>query len=90
MFMLAVVPNGLLAKDSPRSRSGKSSLRGGLTKRPKADIGSVVSQKTCEVPKGKFPWNFEKAKIVDIVDQVSRITCKNFILSSGVKANEDS
>ena len=38
-----------------------------------------VKIKECKPVKGRFPWNFEKAKILDVLDQISRLTCKNFI-----------
>src|SRR5688572_14362108 len=49
-----------------------------------ADVAKVVPVK-CKKPTGKFPWNFDKVKVTDIVDQISRLTCKNFIISSSVK-----
>lgn len=85
---------GLEARDEPRLRT-KANLRdrfsSSRSELDKSDtsINEFTTQSTCQTPEGKFPWNFEKAKIVDIVDQISRITCKNFILSSGVKANQE-
>ncbi|MES2504054.1 MAG: type II secretion system secretin GspD [Myxococcota bacterium] len=52
------------------------------------DIAKVVPTK-CVRPKGKFPWNLEKAKLSDLVDQVSRLTCRNFIIASGVKPSQE-
>ncbi|MEI6806568.1 MAG: type II secretion system secretin GspD [Myxococcaceae bacterium] len=52
------------------------------------DIAKVVPAK-CLKPKGKFPWNLDKAKLSDLVDQISRLTCRNFIISSGVKPSQE-
>ncbi len=54
----------------------------------KDDMSKVVVEK-CRKPRGKFPWNFDKAKIGDIVEQISRLTCRNFILTSQVKASQE-
>ena len=40
----------------------------------------------CEISNNKFPWNFEKAKIIDIIEQISRLTCKSFILSNNISS----
>lgn len=48
-----------------------------------------VKIKECKPVKGRFPWNFEKAKILDVLDQISRLTCKNFIVSSSVKSSTE-
>jgi general secretion pathway protein D len=52
------------------------------------DIANVKA-KPCKRRRGTFPWNFEKAKILDVLDQISRLTCRNFIVSSSVKANTE-
>jgi general secretion pathway protein D len=52
------------------------------------DMAKVVPLK-CIKPKGKFPWNADKAKISDLLEQISRITCKSFIISSGVKPTQE-
>ena len=52
------------------------------------EIAKVVPLK-CIKPKGKFPWNADKAKILDLVEQISRITCKSFIISSNVKSTQE-
>ncbi len=43
----------------------------------------------CKIHKGKFSWNFKKAKIVDVIDQISRLTCKSFILSNTVCSSKE-
>ncbi len=69
----------------PPSPSGPSS-----SIRPKMnnDIAKVVPVK-CVKPRGKFPWNLEKARLSDLVDQISRMTCRNFIIASGVKPAQE-
>lgn len=52
------------------------------------DTAKVVPVE-CKKPSGKFPWNFEKAKMEDVVKQISGLTCKNFILSKDVKASQE-
>lgn len=55
---------------------------------PIADVSDVIPQ-SCVIPTGKFNFSWDKAKIVDIVEQISQLTCKNFILSSGIKGIND-
>ena len=91
---LTLAAVGLEARDNPRLRTSENLRSRFSSPRPPSEaketpIGEFVTQSTCEKPEGKFPWNFERAKIVDIVDQISRITCKNFIVSSGIKANQE-
>lgn len=93
----------LLAKEGePRLRgsfrnSAAKKMTGVKSVSPKAasaenrnsDFGSIVAPGKCEKPSEKFAWNFKNSKMIDIIEQVSRITCKSFILSSGVKANQE-
>ncbi len=53
-----------------------------------SDITKVMPAK-CVKPKGKFPWNLDKAKLSDLVDQISRLTCSNFIIASSVKPSQE-
>lgn len=49
-----------------------------------------AAPKNCVKPKGKLPgWNFEKANLLDVLRQISKITCKNFIVSEAVKGKGD-
>lgn len=67
-------------KPAPRPSFGPSASSG--------DIAKVVPAK-CTKPKGRFPWNLDKAKLSDMVDQISRLTCRNFIIASGVKPSQE-
>lgn len=49
----------------------------------KVDLGS------CKPQTGKLAFNFEKATINEVLDQISRIKCMNFILSDAVKGKTD-
>lgn len=49
----------------------------------KVDLGS------CKPATGKLAFNFEKATINEVLDQISRIKCMNFILSDAVKGKND-
>lgn len=55
---------------------------------PNNDIAKVVPTK-CVKPKGKFAWNLDKAKLSDLVDQISRLKCINFIIASNVKPSQE-
>ncbi len=44
---------------------------------------------SCKPASGKINFNFEKATINEVLDQISRIKCMNFILSDQVKGKTD-
>ena len=43
---------------------------------------------TCRKRSGKFHFQFEEAGIFDVLKQISLLTCKNFIVSEGVKSGK--
>ncbi|MCC7073151.1 MAG: type II secretion system secretin GspD [Deltaproteobacteria bacterium] len=51
--------------------------------------GAAVDLTTCKPMSGKLNFNFEKATINEVLDQISRIKCMNFILSDAVKGKTD-
>lgn len=51
--------------------------------------GAAVDLSTCKPMSGKLNFNFEKATINEVLDQISRIKCMNFILSDAVKGKTD-
>ena len=55
----------------------------------KEDKGAKVDLSTCKPMSGKLNFNFEKATINEVLDQISRIKCMNFILSDAVKGKTD-
>lgn len=55
---------------------------------PIPDVAKVVAEK-CVKPKGKFAWNQDKAKLSSLVEQISRLTCRNFIISGGVRPTQE-
>src|SRR3989338_8509678 len=55
---------------------------------PVPDIAKVPEQK-CVKPKGRFSWNQDKAKLSDVIEQISRLTCRNFIIPSAVRPNQE-
>jgi general secretion pathway protein D len=50
---------------------------------------SKVELSSCRPASGKLAFNFEKATINEVLDQISRIKCMNFILSDAVKGKTD-
>lgn len=50
---------------------------------------SKVELSSCKPLSGKLAFNFEKATINEVLDQISRIKCMNFILSDAVKGKND-
>ena len=52
-------------------------------------IAAKVDLSTCKPMSGKLNFNFEKATINEVLDQISRIKCMNFILSDAVKGKND-
>jgi general secretion pathway protein D len=48
-----------------------------------------VDINTCKPQTGRLSFNFEKATINEVLDQISRIKCMNFILSDAVKGKND-
>lgn len=55
----------------------------------KDDKGAKVDLSSCKPMSGKLNFNFEKATINEVLDQISRIKCMNFILSDAVKGKTD-
>lgn len=55
----------------------------------KDDKGAKVDLTSCKPMSGKLNFNFEKATINEVLDQISRIKCMNFILSDAVKGKTD-
>jgi len=55
-----------------------------------ADIAtSKVDLSKCRPQNGTISFNFEKASIQEVLDQIARIRCMNFILSDQVKGKND-
>jgi general secretion pathway protein D len=50
---------------------------------------SKVQLSSCKPASGKIAFNFEKATINEVLDQISRLRCMNFILSDAVKGKND-
>lgn len=84
-------------KLQPKIQAAQKPKKVAVTKRPSLNSSSdsdasensddIVPQ--CRAVKGKFEWNFEKAKLRDIIVQISRLSCKNFILSDSVKPTQE-
>ncbi|HEY1097575.1 MAG TPA: type II secretion system secretin GspD, partial [Myxococcota bacterium] len=57
---------------------------------PKQDIATTrVDLQKCKPQSGMISFNFDKAPIQDVLDQIARIRCMNFILSDQVKGKND-
>lgn len=56
---------------------------------PDKSVYADIAPKKCHVAKGKFDWNFEKAKMSDVVEQISQLTCKNFIIPAAVRPTQE-
>ncbi len=52
---------------------------------PKSESTKTIAPKNCKKRRGRFHFQFEEAKIVDVLKQISYLTCKNFILSESLK-----
>src|SRR5262249_24536498 len=50
---------------------------------------SEVDLSSCKPQSGKLSFNFDKAAITEVLDQISRIKCMNFILADAVKGKND-
>ncbi|MBH1988566.1 MAG: type II secretion system secretin GspD [Myxococcaceae bacterium] len=72
----------------PRPSPAKRPDLSGRSAGSLGDVSTVVPTK-CIKPKGKFPWNLERAKLSDLVDQISRLMCRNFIIGSGIKPSQE-
>lgn len=55
-------------------------------KRTRGDDIGAVEVKKCEPMTGTFTWNWDNAKILDIVNAISKYRCKNFIISKNLNA----
>ena len=54
------------------------------------DIATTkVNLQKCKPQSGMISFNFDKAPIQDVLDQIARIRCMNFILSDQVKGKND-
>jgi general secretion pathway protein D len=49
---------------------------------------AATAPKKCKKRRGTFHFQFEEAAIFDVLKQISLITCKNFIVSEGVKGGK--
>lgn len=78
----------LVKPPAPRAARKKTSQARPSFKEFDDEVAKVIPVK-CKKPKGKFPWNFDKAKFSDVVDQVSSLTCKSFIYSAAVKPAQE-
>jgi len=62
----------------------KANIASDLLKPPTAVFNdsnnASVKVVPCTIPTGKFPWNFNNVNMVEIIDHISRISCKNFVL----------
>jgi general secretion pathway protein D len=57
---------------------------------PEKDIAKTrVDLQKCRPQSGMISFNFDKAPIQDVLDQIARIRCMNFILSDQVKGKND-
>lgn len=65
-------------------RPSKEAKRGGIEH--DEDILRVVPQK-CVPAKGKFAWNFENEKLINILRQVSDLLCVNVVVNDTIGEN---
>jgi general secretion pathway protein D len=74
-----------VAQAAPKPTAPAPAAKADTAKRDaaKVDISS------CKPQSGKLSFNFEKATINEVLDQISRIKCMNFILSDAVKGKND-
>jgi general secretion pathway protein D len=60
------------------------------TPAPADDISTTkVNLQKCKPQSGTIAFNFDKASIQEVLDQIARIRCMNFILSDQVKGKND-
>jgi general secretion pathway protein D len=79
------------ADDLPALRT-TAPIRTGLDRGPSkrnssSDDVAKVEVKKCTKRTGTFNWNWDNAKLSDIVTSISNITCKNFIISKTASLN---
>jgi general secretion pathway protein D len=61
-----------------------------LAQEPAGDISTTrVNLQKCRPQSGTISFNFDKASIQEVLDQIARIRCMNFILSDQVKGKND-
>jgi general secretion pathway protein D len=72
---------------TPKPTSTNGSATGATKAEEKA--ATKVDLGSCKPATGKLAFNFEKATINEVLDQISRIRCMNFILSDAVKGKND-
>ena len=81
----ALCVSSLATANKPASASiGASPVEQGHVLLAQAST-SAPKPKPCRKRRGKFHFQFEEAKIIDVLKQISVLTCKNFIVSEGVK-----
>lgn len=80
--------NGIVKAQEAAGPSATERSRGRVAQ-ASGGVASGTRATKCRRRRGTFPWNFEKAKILDVLDQISRLTCRNFIVSGSVKAKTE-
>lgn len=75
----------------PANMGGPGNGTGAATGASKSEekAAAKVDLSNCKPATGKLAFNFEKATINEVLDQISRIKCMNFILSDAVKGKND-
>jgi general secretion pathway protein D len=77
LFVAAVLAAAPVAAQTPASPAA-------------SDISTTkVNLQNCRPQSGTIAFNFDKASIQEVLDQIARIRCMNFILSDQVKGKND-
>jgi general secretion pathway protein D len=79
------VASGSYASGSSQNELAWTSPEAGPVLDLAQSSGAPPKPKKCKKRRGKFHFQFEEAKIIDVLKQISVLTCKNFIVSEGVK-----
>lgn len=69
----------------PTKREAKTAQVGGDDVQLAQVQGTPPPVRNCRQRKGKLYFRFNEANILDVLKQVSQYTCKNFIVSEGIK-----
>lgn len=87
-------PDALSAEQAARAKSLREKSKAATVKTAQADEGDVQLAQVqgtpppvnnCRPRRGKLYFRFNEANILDVLKQVSQYTCKNFIVSEGIK-----
>jgi general secretion pathway protein D len=80
------------ARDAEVKAEARDARRRDLDKRLGSDritIAQANGNNKCSRPKGTFLFNVEQEDIRSLLKKIARITCKNYIISEGVKGKND-